>query len=141
MIVLDTNVVSEPLKLRPNETVIAWLDAQMPETLFITSISLAELYAGIAVMPAGKRRKTLQLALANKIMSLFEDRILSFDKNTAQSFAAVTNATEKAGKPMSFADAAIAAITAKHSFILATRNEADFENAGIKVINPWKTGR
>ena len=140
MIVLDTNVVSEPLKCRPNEAVIAWLDAQMPETLYITSSSLAELHAGVAAMPAGKRRTTLQTAVNSKITALFEDRILSFDKNTALSFAAVTSATEKAGRPMSFSDTAIAAITAQHGFELATRNEADFENAGIKVINPWSLG-
>lgn len=140
MIVLDTNVVSEPLKLSPNEAVIAWLDAQMPETLYITSISLAELHAGVAAMPAGKRRTTLQAEVSSKIMSLFEDRILSFDKNTALAFAAVTTATEKVGRPMSFADTAIAATTAQHGFTLATRNEADFEHAGIKVINPWSLG-
>ena len=140
MIVLDTNVVSEPLKLRPNEAVIAWLDAQMPETFYITSISLAEVYAGLAAMPASKRRTALQAEVSSKIMLLFEDRILSFDKNTALAFAAVTTATEKVGRPMSFADTAIAAITAQNGFTLATRNEADFEHAGVKVINPWSLG-
>jgi toxin FitB len=138
MIVLDTNVVSEPLKLRPDAAVIAWLDAQAPATLYITSIALAELYAGVAAMPAGKRRKALQDALGKSIAQLFEDRILSFDKQAAQTFALVSNAAQKAGKPMSFADTAIAAITAQRGFILATRNEVDFESAGIEVVNPWK---
>ena len=91
-------------------------------------------------MPAGKRRTALQAEVSSKIMSLFEDRILSFEKNTALAFAAVTTVTEKVGRPMSFADTAIAAITAQHRFTLATRNEADFEHAGIKVINPWSLG-
>lgn len=138
MIILDTNVVSEPLKPTPAPAVVAWLNQQAAETLYLTTINLAELLAGVEAMPAGKRRSALHRALGDKIFPLFEGRILSFDKKAAEAFAHIHAQAEAAGNSMSFADTAIAAIALAHGYIVATRNERDFRSTGVKIINPWK---
>ena len=137
MIILDTNVLSEPLKPVPAPTVLDWLDRQAPQTLYLTTINLAELLAGIEVLPPGRRRTELQHALAIKILPLFEGRILSFDQKAADAFARINANAQALGNPISFADGAIAAITSAQRFILATRNVRDFKGAGIELINPW----
>ena len=137
MIILDTNVVSEPLKPAPEPKVLAWLDNQVAETLYLTSVNLAELLAGIETLPVGRRRTDLHRALTEQMMPLFERRILPFDKKAAEAFARINASTRALGNPISFADGMIAAIASVHGFILATRNENDFKAAGIGLINPW----
>ncbi|MBC7609062.1 MAG: type II toxin-antitoxin system VapC family toxin [Polaromonas sp.] len=137
MIILDTNVVSEPLKPSPEPAVLAWLDRQAPETLYLTTINLAELLAGIEVLPQGRRRTELQQALTTKVMPLFEGRILSFDKKAAEAFARINASAQALGNPISFADGAIAAIASAQGFILATRNVSDFKSTGVEMIDPW----
>jgi toxin FitB len=137
MIILDTNVVSEPLKPQPDPKVLAWLDAQAPETLYITSINLAELATGIAVLPAGRKRTALQQALDQRMMPLFEGRILHFDAKAAHAFAMLNAKLQMLGHSISFADGAIAAIAVVHGFTLATRNTRDFKNTGVELIDPW----
>jgi toxin FitB len=137
MIILDTNVVSEPLKPQPDPKVLAWLDAQAPETLYITSINLAELASGIAVLPAGRKRTALQNALDQRMMPLFEGRILHFDAKAAHVFATLSAKLQVSGGTISFADCAIAAIALTHGFTLATRNTRDFKNTGITLLDPW----
>lgn len=137
MIILDTNVLSEPLKPRPEPAVIAWLDAQEPQTLFVTSINLAELLAGVALLPAGRRRTALQLALTQRIEPLFVGRVLTFDTPSAQAFARINASARAVGNPIGFADCAIAAIAASHGFMLATRNVHDFVGTKISLIDPW----
>jgi toxin FitB len=138
MIILDTNVVSEPLKPQPDPKVLAWLDAQAPETLYLTSINLAELATGIAVLPAGRKRTSLQQALDQRMMPLFEGRILHFDAKGAQAFATLSAKLQAIGSTMSFADCAIAAIATANGFALATRNTRDFKNTGIELLDPWR---
>ena len=140
MIIVDTNVVSEPLKPAPNQAVLDWLDQQLPETLFLTTVCLAELLAGIEALPAGRRRTKLHRALTDQMLPLFEGRILAFDKRAAEAFGRINAGAQTAGNPISFADAAIAAIVIAHGFMLATRNERDFKGTGITLINPWKAG-
>jgi predicted nucleic acid-binding protein len=137
VIILDTNVVSEPLKAAPDATVLAWLDAQAPATLFLTTVNLAELLAGVAALPLGRRRSELEQAMEERVLPLFEGRILAFDRDAAMAFARVNAHAQAAGKPVGFADGAIAAIAMAHSFILATRNVRDFEGTGVQLINPW----
>lgn len=141
MIILDTNVVSEPLKPAPDPALLAWLDAQAAQTLCLTSITLAELLAGIANLPAGRRRNQLGQALSQKIMPLFEGRVLAFDTQAAHAFAGVQAGASAAGNPIGFADGAIAAIAAAHGFAVATRNVRDFKGTGVEVIDPWATVR
>ncbi len=138
MIILDTNVVSEPLKPQPDEKVLEWLDAQDPESLFLTTITLAELLAGIETMPTGRRKTELGQSLLGRILPLFEGRILPFDSKSAQSFARINADAQSAGNPISFADGAIAAIAAANGFQVATRNTKDFKGTGIEILNPWE---
>ena len=137
MIILDTNVVSEPLKPSPEPAVLAWLDRQAPETLYLTTINLAELLAGIEALPQGRRRTKLYEALTTQMMPLFIERILAFDKKAAEGFALINAGAKAAGNPISFADGAIAAIASAHGFWLATRNVSDFRGTGVEVIDPW----
>ena len=139
MIILDTNVVSEPLRPRPDRHVLDWLDRQSPGTLYLTTISVAELWAGVEVLPAGKRRTQLHDAMAKELLPLFEGRLLSFDPDAALAFAQVFSSAKSAGHSMDFADCAIAAIAASRRFIVATRNSRDFTGAGVKLLNPWES--
>lgn len=137
MIILDTNVVSEPLRPAPDAAVLAWLDAQASATLCLTSITLAELMAGVAALPAGRRRNRLAQALTDEVMPLFEGRVLAFDARAAHACARVQAGAHAAGNPIGFADAAIAAIAVAHGFALATRNGRDFKGTGVELIDPW----
>jgi predicted nucleic acid-binding protein len=137
MIILDTNVVSEPLRPQPEPAVLQWLDAQEPQTLYLTSVNLAELLAGIEALPPGRRRSALQQALSERMMPLFEGRILSFDVAAAEAFARVNATAVAAGNAIGFADGAIAAIAAARGFMLATRNVRDFRGTGVTILDPW----
>ena len=137
MIVLDTNVVSEPLKPHPDAVVIRWLDRQAPATLYLTTISQAELLAGVLALPAGKRRTELQKVLYSELSTLFADRILAFSERSAAAYAHVVSAAHAAGNPIHFADAAIAAVAVEHNFMLATRNARDFKGTSVRLLDPW----
>jgi len=137
MIILDTNVVSEPMRPSGAPEVQAWLDRQVPETLFLTSISLTELLLGIESLPSGKRKVGLSDALNELLSQLFESRILGFDAEAAVHSARLLAAARKRGHSISLADSQIAAIAASNGFIVATRDTAPFQALGIKVINPW----
>ena len=137
MIILATNVVSEPLKPAPSQVVLDWLDRQVPETLYLTAVSLAELLAGIEALPSGRRRLELEQAVTRQILPLFEGRILSFDAKAAEAFGKINAGAKAVGNTMGFADGAIAAIASSQGFALATRNVRDFRGAGVELINPW----
>jgi len=137
MILLDTNVVSEPLKREPNPTVMKWLDAQEPATLYITTISLAELLDGVEVLPQGRRPEALGQALSHQLIALFERRMLNFDTKAAEAFAATFAGAQAHGNPIAFADCAIAAIAKASGFMIATRNVRDFKGTGVQLIDPW----
>ena len=140
MIILDTNVVSEPLRPHPDRNVLAWLDRQAPETLYLTAITVAELWAGIEQLPAGKRRRQLQQAMTGDLLPLFEGRLLDFGSEAASAFGNVHAKAKAAGNSMDFADCAIAAIASAHRFMVATRNLKDFAGAGVRLMNPWDPG-
>jgi toxin FitB len=137
MILLDTNVVSEPMKQSSDPKVVDWLDAQAIETLYLSTISLSELLLGIESLPAGKRRQSLAVALSEQIAGLFGDRIIPFDVPAARAYATVVNRARSQGHPISVADGQIAAIAAVHGLKVASRDEAPFHAAGLVVINPW----
>lgn len=136
MIVLDTNVVSEAMKPAPNAVVVAWLNDQAAETLYITSVTLAELLFGIQALPQGRRRDLLDGAL-NALLELFRDRVLSFDTEAARCYAELAVAARNGGRGFPTPDGYIAAIAASRGFIVASRDTAPFEAAGVVVINPW----
>jgi predicted nucleic acid-binding protein len=137
VIILDTNVISEPLKPSPDPAVIRWLDRQSPATLYVTTISQAELLAGVSALPAGRRRTELRKVIDKELGFLFADRVLSFGERSAEAYAQVVPAANAAGNPIDFADAAIGAIAIEHNYILATRNVADFKGTSVKLLNPW----
>jgi toxin FitB len=137
MIVLDTNVISEAMKPEPHPNVRAWLNDQVAETLFLSSISLAELFFGIEALPGGKRRDMLANALDGVIL-LFRDRVLTFDTVAARHYAKLAVAAKEAGLGFPTPDGYIAAIADSNNFLVASRDTAPFEAAGVKVINPWK---
>lgn len=137
MIVLDTKVVSEPMKPDGDRRVEAWLDEQLAETLYITSISLSELLLGVELLPDGKRKKELGVALRDLLETLFGDRVLPFDLQAAITYATRISKARAAGRAISMADGQIAAIAAAHGFTVATRDTTPFVAAGVPVVNPW----
>lgn len=138
MILLDTNVVSEPLRQAPEARVIEWIDAQPLETLFLSAITVAELRAGVLLLPAGKRRSTLQENLEKRVLPLFAGRVLPFDLACTQAYAGLIAKARGAGISISAADGYIAAIALANGFTVATRDTNPFEAAGVTVIDPWR---
>ncbi len=137
MIVLDTNVVSEAMKPEPQPAVKAWLDSQTAETLYLSSVTLAELLFGIRALPAGRRKNILDETL-DGLLALFGERILPFDTDAARHFSELAVTARAAGKGFPTPDGYIAAIAASRGFIVATRDVSSFQAAGLKVINPWE---
>jgi toxin FitB len=137
VILVDTNVVSEPLRGRGEVRVVAWLDRQSAETLFISTISVSEILFGVAALPPGKRRARLAQAFESEIVRLFAGRILSFDLPAAREYPSLMSGARARGHSISLADGQIAAIAAANGFSVATRDEAPFRAAGLETINPW----
>jgi toxin FitB len=137
MILLDTNVVSETLKARPDARVLAWLAAQADGDLYVASVSMAELWAGIALMPIGKRRAALETAVREHVGPEFAGRVLSFDEAAAQAYGETFARTQSRGNRMEFADCALAALAISRGYSLATRNTQDFRFSGVSLIDPW----
>lgn len=137
MILLDTNVISEPWKPAADTAVLTWLDAQAIETLFISAISIAELRFGIASMPSGRRQAILHDRLESEVLPLFDGRILPFHVGTSQFYAELMAAGRTSGKAIGKADGYIAATAAENHLAVATRDTGPFQAAGLRVINPW----
>lgn len=137
MIVLDTNIVSEAMKPEPNPAVRAWLNKQSAETLYLSSVTLAELLFGIASIPNGKRKDMLSESL-DGLMLLFKNRILPFDTDAARKYAELAVVARTAGRGFPTPDGFIAAIAASKGYQVASRDMAPFEAANLDVINPWR---
>lgn len=137
MIILDTNVLSEPLRSTPHPGVVAWLDAQAVDTLFLTTLTLAEIRYGIASLPKGRRRTTLRQRFENDVVPVFADRILPFDEPASTAYAELRATARAGGRAIGDFDALIAAIAHSQGFAVATRDLAPFEAARVPVINPF----
>jgi predicted nucleic acid-binding protein len=137
VIVIDTNVVSEALRPAPTEQVLRWLDAQEPLAMYTTTITQAEVFYGIEVLSLGKRRTSLADGTDRMFAKLFSGRILPFDHEAARMYAKVVAGRMALARPISRADAMIAAIARSRDAVVATRNTKDFEHCGIRVMNPW----
>lgn len=137
MIVLDTNVISEVVKSSPNAAVMDWLKSQPQSSVFTTTICEAEILYGLALLPKGRRRTTLQSAVDGILREALREHILPFDSAAAAVYPELIVSRRAAGRPISQADAQIAAIVVAHGAALATRNATDFEQCRIRVINPW----
>lgn len=138
MIVLDTNVISEVVRRKPNKGVLRWLDSLDSATVATTAVTAAELLYGVARLPEGQRKKQLREAIRGVIEEDLDGHIEPFDVTAAAHYAALVNDRETAGRAISVADAQIAAICRKVGATLATRNTTDFENTGIDLLNPWQ---
>jgi toxin FitB len=134
VILLDTNVVSEPLRPVPDARVIEWIDAQSIETVFLSAVTVAELRASVALLPPGKRRSGLQQSLEKRVLPLFAGRVLPFDLACTQAYAELMAKARAAGLAIAAADGYIAAA---NGLAVATRDAGPFQAAGVVVINPW----
>jgi len=137
VIILDTNVISEPMRHASDGTVQNWLNEQVDSALFTTSISVMELRLGVERLPEGKRKANLWDVLDFTLSRLIGPRILPFDTAAAIECARLAALAEAGGTPIGQADGQIAAIARTRDFAIATRDTAPFENAGLTVINPW----
>lgn len=138
MIVLDTNVVSELMKAKPDDSVARWVSGQSVPSVFVTGITQAEVLYGIRMLPAGKRRAALEKGAGLLFDRTFAGRILSFGSEAAREYAEIGAARRSAGRPISTLDAQIAAIARSYRATLVTRNAGDFEGCGIDLVNPWE---
>ena len=138
MIILDTNVISELMRAAPAAAVMHWMNARPASSLYVTSITQAEILHGIQILPRGKRRDAIAAAAAEMFEHDFAGRVLPFGSDAAVAYASLAAARRRAGRPISGFDAQIAAIARTHDADLATRNVDDFDGCGIEVIDPWK---
>jgi predicted nucleic acid-binding protein len=137
MIILDTNVVSELSRPSGNARVLAWLNSQLEQNLFLTAINLAEILEGVSLLPDGKRKQVLRVTM-NEVVARFVHPILPFDRQAAEAYASLVARAKAKNYTLPIADAQIAAIAAVHGFAVATRDVEPFRAAGVKVINPWE---
>ena len=140
MIVLDTKVVSELMRLAPEPAVMTWFSGQDSARLHLTAVSEAELRAGAAILPEGRRRDRLSAEIDAVIGEDFAGRVLPFDSTAARAYAAVAASRRSLGRPILEADCQIAAIARARDAAVATRNAGDFAQCGIDVIDPWTAG-
>lgn len=137
MMVIDTNIISEVMRPQPNPSVIAWLDQQETAHLYVSTVTLAEIRYGLAVMPKGERQQRLTVQFDAYIDRAFEGRVLDFTAEAAKRYAEIMANRRRLGLPMSMADGQIAAIASVQHFAVATRNIKDFEHCGMDVVNPF----
>ena len=138
MIVLDTNVVSELMRPRPEPAVVDWVDHQTADDLAITALTAAELRAGVALLEPGRRQRDIYRRVEDLLGGTFAGRVLAFGVDSTAGYASIVAGRRRAGRPISAFDAQIAAICAEHKSSLATRNLDDFSGIGLQLINPWR---
>ena len=134
---LDTNVLSELMKLGPTSSVIRWVDSQPASSLFTTTITQAEILYGLRLLPAGKRRKSFESIVESMFAVDLGGRILPFGGDAARAYAIIAAERQRKGRPIAQFDAQIAGIAQAHGAVIATRNVRDFEGCGVQLINPW----
>lgn len=137
MIVLDTNVLSEPLRTEADSTVVTWIQTQVEVTT--TAVSVAELLTGVRRLPVGQRRDAL-LTAVEKVLVAFPTSVLPYDDAAARRYAEFYEARRAEGRPLSVEDGMIAAICSVRSLPLATCNTKDFVGLGLRLVNPWTAG-
>ncbi len=137
MIILDTNVISALMRARPEKAVLRWLDGQPPESIWTTAITLYELRFGIEKLEDGARREALRASLDHLLLQVLDGRYLNFDAAAAEETAVLAVERRRRSRTVDFRDTQIAGIARARKATLATRNRRDFEDAGIKLVNPW----
>ncbi|HEV7310912.1 type II toxin-antitoxin system VapC family toxin [Sphingopyxis sp.] len=137
---LDTNVISEGAKPRPDVGVMDWLASIDEEQLHLSIVSVAELRHGIERLDAGRRKTALDLWLTQQLPARFDSRLMPVDAEIADAWGRIVAAAQAAGRPIGAMDAFVAATAKQHQLTLVTRNIADFEATGIRLFNPWSQG-
>ncbi len=137
MIILDTNVLSAMMQARPDTQVVAWLDSQPAQAIWLSSITLFEARYGLAVLPEGQRKTHLQEQLEHLIQDDFENRVLPFDAGAASQAAALAAQRKARGRPVDMRDTFIAGIALARRASIATRNTRHFDDLSVTVVNPW----
>jgi predicted nucleic acid-binding protein len=137
MIILDTNVLSTLMRKQPDVAVVNWVDQQPAESVWITSITLFETRLGLALLPAGRRRQSLQVAFAQLLQEDLENRVLDFDSAAATEAAALAADRQRAGRPADIRDTQIAGIALARRATIATRNLRHFSDLKVPVVDPW----
>jgi predicted nucleic acid-binding protein len=140
VIVLDTNVISELARQVPEPGVLSWLDSLEVSEVATTAVTAAALRCGVARLPDGYRKQELAVVIRGILAEDFHGRVLPFDERASARYADIVVGRERMGRPIGIADAQIASICRDSGAILGTRNVADFEDTGIELINPWKSG-
>lgn len=138
MIILDTNVLSELMRPRPDRRVVEWVSARSSSSLWTTAITMAEILHGLMLLPRGRRRTELEAAARAVFAEDLDGRVLGFGPEVAEAYAEVASARQRAGRPISAFDAQIAAIARVAGAAIATRNVDDFADCGPAVVDPWK---
>ena len=138
MIILDTNVLSALMRKAPEASVVAWLDRQPAESVWITSVTLFEAVLGLALLPKGRRRQTLEVAFAQLLEQDLENRVLDFDSAAAVEAASLAAERQRAGRPVDMRDTQIAGIALARHATLATRNVRHFLDLKVPVVDPWQ---
>lgn len=135
MIVVDTNVLSEPLRAVPSTRVLGWL-ATPGDDVYVTSVTVGEILRGVRLMPEGRRRRELWSGI-DSLLGRFRHQVLDYDIRAAEQYAFLSEERRRAGRAISVEDGMIAAICLVHGARLATRNTKDFDELGIELIDPW----
>lgn len=137
MVLIDTNVISELWRASPEPSVLAWVDEQAIETLYLSTVTVAELRFGLAAMPEGRRRQIYQQRLEAEVLPAFGERVLAFDLAASARYAELMSRAKSRGQAISLADGMIAATAAAHGLMVATRDTAPFLAAEVMTVNPW----
>ena len=135
---LDTCAVCEAGSARPNQRVVDWLDALPAEETFLSCITIGEIQRGIAMLPVGRKRNTLEIWFQTKIIPQFAGRIVEIEAATMLRWGTFYAELEQRGQKMPLTDSLIAATALVHGLTLVTRNESDFAHSGVRVFNPWR---
>ena len=138
MILLDTNIVSEVMKAAPSPAVVAWLNNQDAMTVFVSTITIAEIEYGLRLLPDGKRRSGLRGRFERFLTQAFEGRVRSFDQQATRLYGEIMGARRETGRPMTVPDGQIAAIARSQGDSIATRNVTVFTDCGLTIINPFE---
>jgi predicted nucleic acid-binding protein len=138
LIVLDTNVLSALMRAAPERSVVDWLDRQPAESIWITSITVFEARLGLALLPAGQRRRALEVAFERLLNDDLEGRVLDFDRPAADAAAQLAAVRQRKGRAVEIRDTQIAGIVQARRARLATRNTKHFSDLSVEVVNPWE---
>lgn len=137
MLIVDTNVLAEPMRPAPAESVAQWFDRQPLDRLAITAVTVGEILYGLDRLPDGRRKADLTARFVAVVRRAFSTRVLAFDDAAAAAYARIRGDRDRAGRPISVNDAMIAGIARSRGATVATRNLVDFEQCGIAILDPW----